>query len=78
MAQGLNGGQQQTHIEISQRVAARFTMSISVSGASLNAFAGASEATQQQNAQVGVTKELMDKLLSLTNDALSKANETLN
>lgn len=71
VTQGLSGQQRATYIEASRQVSARFSMSMTLSGAALNGFAGASE-----NIDPGSTG--FDALLALAGDALNKADEILN
>ncbi|MBI5092503.1 MAG: hypothetical protein HZB26_08675 [Candidatus Hydrogenedentes bacterium] len=77
VADGLSGTQQQTYIEASQRVAARFSMSINISGAALTGFAGASEGIKGAG-QDNLDKQLLDKFLGVAEDALKSADEIFN
>ncbi|MBI4557954.1 MAG: hypothetical protein HY706_10260 [Candidatus Hydrogenedentes bacterium] len=72
VAAGLDGARQETFIEASRRVSARFSVSINVSGAVLNGFANAAEGLQDSDPAT------FDKLLGFANDALDKADEILN
>ena len=72
VAEGLEGEQQESFVATSQRVAARFSMSVQVSSAVLTGFAGAAEELQ------GGEAAGMDDLLGFTNDALDEVNEIMN
>jgi len=72
VAEGLKGGTKETFTMTSQRVSVRFSMSLTMSGAALQGFAGASEALADG---AGGT---MDKFLALANDALNHAEEISN
>jgi hypothetical protein len=73
VAEGLEGEQQETFAAASQRVAARFEMSMSVSGQVLNGFAGAAEGLQGEDTSAG-----FGQLLTLAEDALAQVDEALN
>ena len=77
VASGLSGSQQQSYIESSQRVAARFSLSVSVSGSMLNSFASTSEGLQNIGKD-GLDKQLLDAFLGATNDALKKTDDIVN
>ncbi len=71
-AAGLEGEQQETFVEASRRVSARFSMSMEVSGVVLNGFAGAAEGLQGDEGQD------MDVFLGFVDDMLEKADDILN
>lgn len=73
VADGLSGDQQSQYLEASRLVAQRFSFSMTISGASLNSFAGTSEELQQANSSDGI-----DQLLKLTNEALTDSDDVLN
>ena len=73
VANGLESGQRGQYVEASRLVAQRFSLSITVSGAALESFAGASETLQQADGADGI-----DELLKLTNEALAKSDNVLN
>ena len=70
--EGLDGTQRETFIQQSRRVAARFEMSMSVSGAVLDGFAGAAEGLKE------IEGEALDRLMSFTDKLLDKADEIIN
>jgi hypothetical protein len=72
VAEGRQGAQRETFVEASRSVAARFAVSIEISGAALNGFAGAAEGLQ--DAEEG----FFDQFLGFAQDALSQADEALN
>jgi hypothetical protein len=72
VAQGLGGARQETYIEASRRVAARFEFSLSISGAALNGFAGASEGIQ------GGDPAMFDAFLGLAKDTLKNTDDIVN
>ncbi len=71
VADGLQGTQRESYLEASRKVAQRFSLSLTVSGAALNGFAGASE-------KLGDEEGGIDQLLGLTNEALSDSDDVLN
>lgn len=73
VADKLSGGQRTQYIEASRLVAQRFSFSLTISGAALNSFAGASEDLQQAGSADGI-----DELLKLTNHALTDSDDVLN
>ncbi|NUM54895.1 MAG: hypothetical protein HUU46_14710 [Candidatus Hydrogenedentes bacterium] len=73
VADGLSGGQRAQYLEASRLVAQRFSFSLTISGATLNSFAGASEELQQANSADGI-----NELLKLTNEALTDSDDVLN
>ena len=73
VADGLEGDQRSQYVEASRRVAQRFSFSMTISGASLNSFAGTSEPLQQANSSDGI-----DELLKMTNEALADTDDVLN
>lgn len=72
VADGLEGSQRDTFMQASQRVAARFSMSLEVTGAALSGYAGAAEGA------AGEGEDAMGNFLDLANDALTQANEVMN
>lgn len=73
VADGLQGDQRSQYVEASRMVAQRFSFSMTISGASLNSFAGTSEELQQANSSDGI-----DQLLKMTNEALADSDDMLN
>lgn len=71
VADGLEGTQQSSYLATSQRVAARFHFSMTLSGAALNGFANASESAEGN-------EDLLDQLIGLTQRFLDAGNEFLN
>jgi hypothetical protein len=71
VAKGLEGTQQETFLQASRRVAARFQFSATISGSALNGFANAAEDVQGRD-------EILAKLLDLANQLLSAADEAFN
>jgi hypothetical protein len=69
-AEGL-GGSRETYVQASQRVAARFELSITISGEALVNYAGASEELADQ-------EDLLNKLLEFANGLLDKADDLFN
>jgi len=72
VAQGLEGTQKETYIELSQKVAARFEMSLTVSGEALSGFTRASEKLADGESP------LFDKFLGLGKDLLSNPDDVMN
>lgn len=72
VADGLGDAQQSTYLEASRRIAQRFSFSLSISGAALNGFAGASEQVAAAH-----DPEAMNQLLALANDALGETDTVL-
>ena len=72
VAQGLEGTQKETYIELSQKVAARFEMSLTVSGEALSGFTRASEKAADGQSS------LFDKFLGLGKDLLSNPDDVMN
>ncbi|MFP4501627.1 MAG: hypothetical protein ACLFTT_11555 [Candidatus Hydrogenedentota bacterium] len=68
VGEGLQGQQHQRFSQASASVAARFKLSVSVSAASLEGFAGAAEGVQDDDA-------LMDRLIALTEQLQTLADE---
>lgn len=66
VAEGLDGTRRISYAELSQQVAARFDMSISLSGSALNGFAKASDGLKD-------SEKLFDKLIDLSQKLLEKA-----
>ena len=73
VADGLEGEQRTSYLEASRSVSERFSLSLNITGAALNGFAGASEKLSESEGEEGV-----DQLLGLTDDALASADEILN
>lgn len=73
VADGLQGTQRESYLEASRKVAQRFSLSLSITGAALNGFAGASEKLGSADGQSGI-----DRLLGLTKEALSNSDDVLN
>lgn len=73
VADGLEGAQQTSYLEASRRVSQRFSLSLSISGAALNGYAGASEKLSQADGADGI-----GQLLGLTDEALESADDILN
>lgn len=71
-AQGLRGSQRQTYIEASRKVAARFRLSLTISGEALSGFSRASE-----NLKDG-SPALLDQFLGFTNSTLTKSDDIVN
>lgn len=72
VAEGLDGTQKQTYLETSQQVAARFDMSLKVSGQVLLGFANGSQEIAQSDATT------LDPFMGLMQDALAQSDEVLN
>ena len=70
VADGLEGTPQETYIEASRQVAARFEMSMTISGQALSGLARASES--QQDAPAGI-----EQVIGLAQDALAGADEVM-
>ena len=70
VAEGLEGTTRETYIEVSREVAARFEMSMSVSGQSLSGLARASESQQDDPAG-------MEQVIGLAQNALAGADEVM-
>jgi len=70
VADGLEGTTQETYVEVSRQVAARFEMSMTISGQALSGFARASEI--QQDDPAGMTQ-----VIGLAQDALADADEVM-
>ena len=68
----LEGPQQSSYLETSQRVAARFSASVNVSVSVLQGFAGASEAA------AGTYSDFIDRLTQFTNDLLTQVDDVVN
>jgi len=72
VAEGLDGTRQTTFTELSQRVAARFEFSLSISATSLQGFADAAEGTAGLDALFGrlldYTEQLLDQTDAMFND----------
>ncbi len=64
VGEGLEGAQQASYMEASQRVSMRFSASMSISGSALNGFANVSEAGQDQS-------DFMDRLIGFANQLLA-------
>jgi hypothetical protein len=73
VADGLQGTQRESYLEASRKMAQRFSLSLSITGAALNGFAGASEKLGGADSQSGI-----DRLLGLTKEALSDSDDALN
>jgi hypothetical protein len=73
VADGLQGTQRESYLEASRAVAQRFSLSLTITGATLNGFAGASEKLGDTDGQTGI-----DRLLGLTKEALSDSDDVLN
>jgi len=73
VADGLQGTQRESYLEASRAVAQRFSLSLTITGAALNGFAGASEELGGADGQSGI-----DRLLRLTKEALSDSDDVLN
>ncbi|NIA14739.1 MAG: hypothetical protein GWP08_11720 [Nitrospiraceae bacterium] len=71
VAKGLEGATQETYVEASRKVSARFEMSMTLSGQALNGFAKASEAEQAGAGD-------MDKFLGFARDVLDNADDIVN
>ncbi|MCC6486573.1 MAG: hypothetical protein IT364_03670 [Candidatus Hydrogenedentes bacterium] len=72
VADGLEGSQQTSYLEASRRVSQRFSVSLNISGAALNGFAGASEKLSGPGDADGI-----DQLLGLSEEALDSADDIL-
>lgn len=72
VAEGLGETRGETYVEVSRHVAARFSMSMSVSGVALTGFAGASEGLQEAD------EATFDRFLALAEDALVKVDDIVN
>ncbi len=72
VAQGLQGAQKSSYAELSQQVSARFEMSITISGAALQGFAGASEGTVDMEALFGDFMEMAQGLLDASDDLFNE------
>jgi len=72
VAEGLDGDQKQTYLETSRQVAARFDMSLKVSGQVLVGFANGSQELAQSDATT------LDPFMGLMQDALAQSDEVLN
>ncbi len=72
VAQGLGGSTRETYIEASRKVAARFQMSITISGAALESFAGASEKLSDSGT------DAIAQLLGFAQDALKSSDDIVN
>jgi len=66
VAEGLDGTRQTSYAELSQQVASRFDMSLTLSGSALNGFAKASDGLKGSD-------KLFDKLIDLSQKLLEKA-----
>ncbi|MCC6698904.1 MAG: hypothetical protein IT365_24990 [Candidatus Hydrogenedentes bacterium] len=73
VADGLEGSQKTSYLEASRRVSQRFSLSLNISGAALNGYAGASEKLSQAEGADGI-----GQLLGLTDEALESADDILN
>jgi hypothetical protein len=71
VAKGLQGTRQETFLQASRRVAARFQFSATISGSALNGFARAAEDVQGAD-------DILAKLLDLANQLLSAADDAFN
>jgi hypothetical protein len=67
VAEGLEGPRQGSYLEASQRLAARFELSVSISGQALDGFAGASESLQENGFD-------LDRFLELTQGILDETD----
>ena len=72
VADTLEGARQETLVQASQRVAARFSLSVNVSGSLLEGFAGGAEKVQNAD------DEPFAEFFSFANDMLEKADEVIN
>lgn len=72
VAKQLEGPQQASYLETSQRVAARFSASLNVSVSVLQGYAGASEAASDGSG------DFIDKLIAFTNKLLERVDDVLN
>jgi len=72
VANGLEENQRATYTEASRLVAQRFSFSMTISGAALEGFSGASQQLQEADDAGGI-----NELLKLTNDALGKSDDIL-
>lgn len=72
VADNLEGVRQETLVQASQRVAARFSLSVNVSGSLLDGFAGGAEKVQNAD------DEPFAEFFSFANDMLGKADEVIN
>jgi hypothetical protein len=71
-ASGLSGSQQQSYLEVSQKVAAQFKMSITMSGAALNGFVNSSEHAMSKEDVLARLMEVVSTLLDAGNDAFDE------
>ena len=72
VTQSLGGAQRETYIEVSRKVAARFQLSLTISGEALTGFTRASE-----NLKDG-SSSLFDKFLGFGKDVLSNPDDVVN
>ena len=72
VADGLTGTQKETFLAASQRVAARFQMSVSISGSALQGYAGTAEGLQE------ASSEAFDRFMAFVDDLLGRMDEVLN
>ena len=71
VAEGLEGAQKSTYLEVSRQVATRFKMSATLSGESLSGFNNAAEG-------VSGTREIFEKLMTLATGLLKQTEEMFN
>ncbi len=69
VAEGLQGTQQETFMQASRSVSMRFSMSMSISGAALNGYAGAAEGLQDGE------EASMDQFMGFVDNALKEVDE---
>ena len=72
VAEGLEGARKQSFVQASRQMSARFSMSLTISGAALNGFAGAAEGLQDGEPAA------FDQFLGFAQDLLSKMDEIAN
>ena len=72
VADQLEGAQRESFASASQRVSMRFSMSLEISGAALNGFAGAAEGLADE------PEDTFDGFLQFAEDALAQVNEIMN
>jgi len=71
LAQGLDGPVRQTFTSISTKISAEFEVSFTLTASALNGFADSAE-------KLVSARELFEKLMTLANGLIEKANETFN
>lgn len=77
-ANSLNGSQQESYLEASQRVAARFQMSFSFSGAALQGFSGTADALKNSGSAWDAFMALTSQALDQSDDIASQVFDLLN